>query len=104
MVGLVIVSHSAALAEGVVALAREMGGEEVAIEAAGGMEDGAIGTDAERVRAAIDRARSDDGVLVLMDLGVEPAERGHEPRRRPRVKAETVLDAEPQLVPWAVGR
>ena len=68
MVGLVIVSHSAALAEGVVALAREMGGE-VAIEAAGGMEDGAIGTDAERVRAAIERARSDDGVLVLMDLG-----------------------------------
>ncbi|MEO8688718.1 MAG: phosphoenolpyruvate--protein phosphotransferase [Solirubrobacteraceae bacterium] len=69
MVGLVIVSHSAALAEGVVALAREMGGEEVAIEAAGGMEDGAIGTDAERVRGAIGRARSDDGVLVLMDLG-----------------------------------
>src|ERR1700712_3695228 len=69
MVGLVIVSHSAALAEGVVALAREMGGEEVAIEAAGGMEDGAVGTDAERVRAAIERARSDDGVLVLMDLG-----------------------------------
>ncbi len=69
MVGLVIVSHSTALAEGVVALAREMGGEEVAIEAAGGMEDGAIGTDAERVRGAIGRARSDDGVLVLMDLG-----------------------------------
>ncbi len=68
MVGLVIVSHSAALADGVVALAREMGAE-VAIEAAGGMEDGAIGTDAERVRAAIERARSDDGVLVLMDLG-----------------------------------
>ena len=41
MVGLVIVSHSAALAEGVVELAREMGGEEVAIEAAGGMDDGA---------------------------------------------------------------
>jgi multiphosphoryl transfer protein len=69
MVGLVIVSHSAALAEGVVALAREMGGDELAIEAAGGMEDGAIGTDAERVRAAIERARSEDGVLVLMDLG-----------------------------------
>jgi dihydroxyacetone kinase DhaKLM complex PTS-EIIA-like component DhaM len=68
VVGLVIVSHSAALAEGVVALAREMGGEEVAIEAAGGMEDGAIGTDAERVRGAIARARGDDGVLVLMDL------------------------------------
>src|SRR5947209_6937671 len=46
-----------------------MGGEEVAIEAAGGMEDGSIGTDAERVRGAIERAMSPEGVLVLMDLG-----------------------------------
>ncbi len=69
MVGLVIVSHSAALADGVMELAREMGGGEVAIEAAGGMEDGAIGTDAERVREAVERVRSPDGVLVLMDLG-----------------------------------
>ena len=70
-VGLVIVSHSARLAEGVVELAREMGGEEVAIEAAGGMAEpaGAMGTDAELVMAAIERASSPDGVLVLMDLG-----------------------------------
>ncbi|HEV3377742.1 MAG TPA: dihydroxyacetone kinase phosphoryl donor subunit DhaM, partial [Thermoleophilaceae bacterium] len=69
MVGLVIVSHSAALADGVVELAREMGGGEVAIEAAGGMEDGAVGTDAARVYEAVERVRSPDGVLVLMDLG-----------------------------------
>jgi multiphosphoryl transfer protein len=70
MVGLVVVSHSEALAEGVVALAREMGGQELKLEAAGGMDEpGALGTDAERVRAAIERAMSDDGVLVLMDLG-----------------------------------
>src|SRR5512132_3118752 len=70
MVGLVVVSHSEALAQGVVALAREMGGQELALEAAGGMDEpGARGTDAERVRAAIERAMSDDGVLVLMDLG-----------------------------------
>ena len=69
VVGLVIVSHSAALADGVMELAREMGGGEVAIEAAGGMEDGEIGTDAERVRQAVERVRSPDGVLVLMDLG-----------------------------------
>src|SRR3954471_14706086 len=70
-VGLVIVSHSAKLAEGVVELAREMGGEDVAIEAAGGMADppGAIGTDAMVVMEAIERASSPDGVLVLMDLG-----------------------------------
>jgi phosphoenolpyruvate-protein phosphotransferase/dihydroxyacetone kinase phosphotransfer subunit len=69
MVGIVVVSHSGDLARGVVALARQMGGEEVAIEEAGGLEDGSIGTDAERVRAAIERAISEDGVLVLMDLG-----------------------------------
>jgi multiphosphoryl transfer protein len=69
VVGLVIVSHSAALADGVAELAREMGGGEVAIEAAGGMDDGEVGTDAERVRQAVERARSPDGVLVLMDLG-----------------------------------
>ncbi|MEA2381657.1 MAG: multiphosphoryl transfer protein [Solirubrobacteraceae bacterium] len=70
-VGLVIVSHSAKLAEGVVELAREMGGEDVTIEAAGGMADppGAIGTDAMVVMEAIVRASSPDGVLVLMDLG-----------------------------------
>jgi multiphosphoryl transfer protein len=70
MVGIVVVSHSEALADGVVRLAREMGGEDLALEAAGGLEEpGALGTDAERVRAAIERAMSDDGVLVLMDLG-----------------------------------
>ena len=70
MVGIVVVSHSEALAEGVVTLAREMGGEDLALVAAGGTEEpGVLGTDAERVRAAIERAMSPDGVLVLMDLG-----------------------------------
>jgi phosphoenolpyruvate-protein phosphotransferase/dihydroxyacetone kinase phosphotransfer subunit len=69
VVGLVIVSHSAELAAGVVELARQMGGEEVRIEAAGGLDDGTVGTDAARVHSAIERAMSDDGVLVLMDLG-----------------------------------
>ena len=69
MVGIVIVSHSARLAEGVVELARQMGGEQLALEPAGGMDDGSIGTDMAVVMAAIERARSPDGVLVLMDLG-----------------------------------
>src|SRR3954451_1751879 len=48
-----------------------MGGDEVAIEAAGGMAEpeGAVGTDIELVHAAIERAAGPDGVLVLMDLG-----------------------------------
>jgi dihydroxyacetone kinase phosphotransfer subunit len=70
MVGIVVVSHSSRLAEGVVELAREMGGGAVAIEAAGGLEaGGALGTSATVIAAAIERAWSEDGVLVLMDLG-----------------------------------
>ena len=70
MVGLVIVSHSGRSRRAWSQLAREMGGAELAIEAAGGMDEpGALGTDAERVREAIERAMSADGVLVLMDLG-----------------------------------
>lgn len=74
MVGIVVVSHSQALAEGVVRLAREMAGDELALEPAGGIEDDdpthpVLGTDADRVRGAIERAMSEDGVLVLMDLG-----------------------------------
>ncbi len=71
MVGIVIVSHSHRIAEGVVELAREMGGPDLAMEAAGGlaMPEHPIGTDAVRVMEAIERVWTDDGVLVLMDLG-----------------------------------
>jgi phosphocarrier protein FPr len=70
-VGLVLVSHSAQLAEGAAELARAMAGEEVRIVAAGGMAppETALGTDAVRVAAAIEEAWSERGVLVLMDLG-----------------------------------
>ena len=103
-VGLVIVSHSAKLAEGVVELAREMGGEDVAIEAAGGMADppGAIGTDAMVVMEAIERASSADGVLVLMDLGsaVMSAEMAVEMAGD---DAQTVLAGDAPLVEGAVA-
>ena len=71
-VGLVIVSHSARLAAGVVELAREMAGADVLIEAAGGLDEPGepIGTDAVRVMGAIEGVTSGGGsALVLMDLG-----------------------------------
>ena len=68
-VGIVIVSHSAAIADGVVALAREMAGESVALIAAGGGPDGTFGTDAARVAEAIAEADRGAGVVVLADLG-----------------------------------
>ncbi|MGO9750423.1 MAG: phosphoenolpyruvate--protein phosphotransferase [Solirubrobacteraceae bacterium] len=70
MVGIVVVSHSDVLAASVVRLAREMAGAALMLEPAGGIgEPGVLGTDAERVAAAVRRAMSSDGVLVLMDLG-----------------------------------
>ena len=69
MVGLVVVSHSSDLARGLAELAGQMAGPEVAIEAVGGGPDGRLGTDGDRVAAAIERADSGDGVVVLGDLG-----------------------------------
>ncbi len=71
MVGIVVVSHSRRIAEGAAELARQMAGEDVVIEATGGLDEPGhpIGTDAMLVLAAIEKAWSDDGVLVLMDLG-----------------------------------
>jgi len=69
LVGLVIVSHSAKVAEGTLELAAQMAGDEVRIVAAGGLEDGAIGTDATRIAAAIRAADAGSGVVVMTDLG-----------------------------------
>ena len=70
MIGLVVVSHSPALANAAVDLALQMvPGEKPAIAIAAGAGEGLIGTDALAVSAAIDRVCSPDGVLVIMDLG-----------------------------------
>src|SRR3954452_1150648 len=69
VVGIVVVSHSRDIASGTVALAGQMAGPDVRIEGAGGTEDGRLGTDADRVRAAIDAADAGEGVIVLGDLG-----------------------------------
>lgn len=70
MIGLVVVSHSRALAEAAVHLALQMGGEHPpAVRVAAGGPDDDLGTDAVAIAAAIDEADSGDGVLVLMDLG-----------------------------------
>ena len=69
MVGLVVVSHSAALAHAVSEVAAAMGGDSVRIETAGGGPDGTLGADAASVERAIARADDGQGVLLLGDLG-----------------------------------
>ncbi len=68
-VGLVIVSHSAKLAEGVAALAGQMSQGKTPIAAAGGTVNDALGTSVDKIVAAIQSVEGPDGVLVLLDLG-----------------------------------
>ena len=68
MVGLVIVTHSAALAHGAAETCRMMA-KDVRLAIAGGMEDGGFGTSYARIVAAIDAVYTDDGVVILMDAG-----------------------------------
>ena len=72
MVGIVIVSHSAKIAEGIKELALQMAVGFEGLYTAGGLEDGSIGTDAVRIMEAIKNADSGDGVIVLADLGSGP--------------------------------
>ncbi|MBE8987717.1 phosphoenolpyruvate--protein phosphotransferase [Nostoc sp. LEGE 12450] len=70
-IGIVIVSHSKQLALGVRELAAQMVQGQVSIAVAAGIEDpeNPLGTDPIQVYEAIASVFSDDGVLVLMDLG-----------------------------------
>jgi PTS hybrid protein len=68
-VGLVIVSHSAPLAQGLADLAGQVSGPDVPIEAIGGGPADTLGTDGARVLEALRRAAQGSGSVVLMDLG-----------------------------------
>ena len=68
-VGIVLVSHSAALAEGTAELAGQIAGGTVTIATAGGTEDGRIGTSIDKVERALRLADGGAGVVILPDLG-----------------------------------
>jgi phosphoenolpyruvate---glycerone phosphotransferase subunit DhaM len=68
-VGIVLVSHSAELARGAAHLAGQVSGGTVTIVAAGGTEDGDLGTSAAKVARGLSQADQGAGVVVLPDLG-----------------------------------
>lgn len=68
MVGIVIISHSSKVAEGVKELALQMA-DDTPIAAAGGTSDNGLGTDIEKIISAIKQVYSQDGVAILFDLG-----------------------------------
>jgi dihydroxyacetone kinase phosphotransfer subunit len=68
VIGLVLVSHSAALATGLAELVGQMA-PAVPVLPAGGDVDGGLGTSADRVADAMAAADRGAGVVVLYDLG-----------------------------------
>ncbi|HEY8407419.1 MAG TPA: dihydroxyacetone kinase phosphoryl donor subunit DhaM [Gaiellaceae bacterium] len=68
-VGLILVSHSAKLAEGLADLLSQVAGPTVPIVTAAGAVDGSLGTNGGAVLEAMQRAAADGGAVVLVDLG-----------------------------------
>jgi PTS hybrid protein len=68
-VGLVLVSHSARLVEGLADLVSQVSGSHVSIAPVGGASDGSLGTDGGRVLECLRQAATGPGAVVLMDLG-----------------------------------
>ncbi len=68
VVGLVLVSHSARLADGAAELAAQLGGD-VPVVGAGGLPDGGLGTSIELIEQAVRAADRGAGVVILADLG-----------------------------------
>ncbi|GIN71531.1 PTS-dependent dihydroxyacetone kinase phosphotransferase subunit DhaM [Bacillus sp. J14TS2] len=67
-VGIVLISHSSKIAEGVNELIRQVV-KDVPIATAGGTEENEIGTSIDKIQAAISKADQGKGVLLFYDLG-----------------------------------
>lgn len=82
MIGIVIVSHSREISDGLKRMADAMGPTDVPVVSAGGMDDpeNPLGTDALRIYQAIQDMLTEDGVLVFADIGAA------------KLNAETAID------------
>jgi phosphoenolpyruvate---glycerone phosphotransferase subunit DhaM len=69
MIGIVLVSHSCRMVEGLAELLGQIGSSDVPVALAGGSVDGGLGTSVDRVAAAIEAADRGEGVVVIPDLG-----------------------------------
>lgn len=69
--GLVLVSHSSLIADGLRDMVGQVAGDDVPVATAGGTDDGRLGTSAPRIANAIRSTfeRGADATLVLLDLG-----------------------------------
>ncbi|MBT2228586.1 PTS-dependent dihydroxyacetone kinase phosphotransferase subunit DhaM [Nonomuraea sp. NEAU-A123] len=69
MVGIVLVAHSAGLAVEAAALVRGIAGAGALVAAAGGTEDGGLGTSLDLIEKALAAVDRGDGVVLVPDLG-----------------------------------
>jgi dihydroxyacetone kinase phosphotransfer subunit len=69
VIGIVLVSHSQKLVEGLQELVGQLSNGQVPVAIAGGGPQGELGTSVEKVRTAIASVAGPDGVLLLVDLG-----------------------------------
>ena len=69
--GLVLISHSGKLVEGLRDMVAQVAGDDVPVATAGGTEDGRLGTSAPQIADAIRGVLGEgaDDALVLLDLG-----------------------------------
>lgn len=100
-VGLVFVSHSSKIAEGLVELCRQMAAE-TALAPAGGADEGGIGTSFDLVGRAISAVDSGRGVVVLCDLGsaILTAETALDFLDQESAARVVIVDAPSWKVPW----
>lgn len=69
MLAILIISHSDKIAEGTKEVAEQMMQAQIEIRAVGGTAAGDIGTDTDRIEAAVKDLLSEEGIIVLTDLG-----------------------------------
>ncbi len=102
-VAVVIVSHSPKVAEGAADMVRQMVGDDVPCAWTGGNPVGGLGTDAVKIRDAIEQVWNAAGVAVFVDLGgaemnAEMAIEMLEPERAARVRICTAPIVEGAVV------
>ena len=101
-VGIVIVSHSSKIAEGAADMVRQMVGEDVPLAWTGGNPAGGLGTSFEGITDAINRAWSDAGVAILVDLGGAETNSEMAIERLPENKRSRVVVCNAPIVEGAV--
>lgn len=105
MVGIVIVAHSEELARAIKVLTEQLVPREVRIAASGGIDDPEhpYGTDALDIQEAIASVYSDDGVVILMDMGSSLLSAGLAVELLPEEQRMKVLLCEAPLVEGAIA-